>query len=295
MALSYWFTKLSYGNDTTCIQSNNLDLIEQALTRIFEQKGCRWILKPPLPQNPLPVIKELHSRPWRIEPYLWVIGLFVGNLGWTIVKTSPSELLGRRARGASRPMLSELAMQTGCNAFHHSVHDRHWGAMLEANASGQTLASGYLDCDDTESMRFYDEPITEDAPHFSLLSVPEEFQAAGRVRVCVSKKEKQRREEELEALFDQGEEQAAKARSEWRELNMGGFERSDEDLGQLLSCSHSYWHEGNLLYKAFAEPQQLEADGVRLLYFQPAGKPNVGEIWEAISNSAQEDVDDIPW
>lgn len=211
MTLSYWFTKLSYWNYTTCVRFNNLDLIEQALTRIFEQEGCRRIPKPPLPQNPLPSMKELHSRPWEITPYLWVLGLFVGNLGWTIIKTSPQKLLCQRARGAIRPRLSKLAMQTGCDAFHHYVHDRYWGVMLEADASGRTFASGYLDgYDIEEQMRFCDEPITKDAPHFSLLNVPEEFQAAGRVRVCVSKEEKQRREEELEALFDQGEEQAAK-------------------------------------------------------------------------------------
>lgn len=164
--LWYWFTKLSYSNDTTCLRSNNLDLIEQALTRILEQEGHRRISKLPLPSKSLSILQELRSRPQLIEPHLWAIGLIRGNFGWTIVKTSPPELLYRRARNTTRPRLSELAMQTGCEAFHHSVQDRYWGAMLEANVSGQTFASGHLDYDDTENMRFYDEPITEYAPRF---------------------------------------------------------------------------------------------------------------------------------
>lgn len=291
---------LGYSNGTTCIRSDNLDLIELALTRILKMEGCRRIPQPPLPQNPLPVMKTLRSLPWEITPYLWVFSLFVGNLGWTIIKTSPIELLCQRAKGAIRPRLSELAMQTGCDAFHHSVHDRTWGALLEADASGQTFAGGDLDCYDVEKMRFYDEPITErtGGPHFFLLNVPEELRAAGRVRI--NYKERQRRRKELEALFQRGE-QPINAQSELEELDKGHFEIADEVLGQaLINPSHfwDYWYEvNNLLYKAYAEPQQLEADGARLLYFQPTKKPNVREIWEAISNGTDTDtdIDDIPF
>jgi len=298
MTLDYWFTKLSYRNDTTCIRSDNLDLIEQALIHIFEQKGCRCILQPPLPQNSTPVMRELRSRPWKIRPYLWVIGLFVGRLGWTIVKTSPVELLCRRARGANRPRLSELAIQSGCDAFHYRVHDRFWGALLEADASGRTFASGYLDSS-IENMKFYDEPITEQTGglRFFLLDVPEELRTVGRAgRVSINDEERQIRQEELEALFQQGgEEQVAYAWSEWKELNKSGFEGADEALGQLLGASSYYWHLDNLLYKVYAQPQQFAADRVRLLYFRPVGEPDVEEIWKTLSSSAQEDEDNIPW
>lgn len=72
---------------------------------------------------------------------------------------------------------------------------------------------------------------------------------------------------------------------------MGGFERLDEDLGRVLSGSSQYWHLNNLLYEAYAEPQQLEVDGARLLYFQSARKPDVQEIWEAMSNEADTDTE----
>lgn len=297
MSLDYLFTKLSYWNDTTCIRSHNLDLIEQALSRIFEQEGLRRIPQPPLPQNPLPVLKKLYSQPWEIEQYLRVIGLFVGNLGWTIVKTSSSRLLCKRPRGAIRPRLAELAMQTGCDAFHYSVQDRTWGALLETDACGQTFASGYLDCYDIKEMKFYDEAITELAGglHFFLLNVPEELQAASRVPTKFKDKEVQKRKQELEELYQQGEEHIAIAWAEWKQLCQSGFERTDEALGRLLTNSSHYWHLHNLLYEAYSEPQQLAAEGARLLYFQSARIPNLQEIWEAISNSPQKDEDDIPW
>ena len=343
MCIGYVFTKYPYGNCNTCIRCNNLDLIEQALTRIFEQEGCRRIPKPPLPENPLPVMTKLRHFPAEVETYLWVIGLFVGNLGWTIVKTSPYELLCRRARSAMRPLLSELAMQTSCDAFHSRVEERYWGALLEADASGQTFVSGYLpDCYDVKDMRFYDEPITEPTAelHFFLLNVQEELQAVSRIP-RINYEERKRRQEDLEALYQQGCKQAADAESEWEELEKSvnykererrlkelralsqqgrkqeedaeseweeleksAFEIADKALGQTLiapSGDWHYWYFGNLLYKAYANPQQLEADGVRLLYFQPANSSgaDVAEIWEEMSWNApaapEPNMDEIPF
>lgn len=288
--LWYLFSKLSYWNDTTCIRSDNIELIEQTLIHIFEKEGYRLISKPPLPQNPQPLIQELRSSPWKIEPYLWVISLAVGNLGWTIVKSSVIELLCRRTKGNNRPRLLELSMRTGYDVFHNCVDDRHWGVLLEAKASGQTFASGYLDCYDVEGIMFYGKTVTEPRrrQNFFLLNVPKELQTAGTVEVHLSKEEKQRRQQELEALYQQGgKEQIEKAMAEWKELTMGGCERLDEALGHLLCHSHSYWHENNVLCKAYTEPQKLEADGVRLLFFQVGRfdhRPNREEIWNPITN-----------
>jgi hypothetical protein len=49
--LSYEFSKFRSWNYTTCIHSDNITLVEQALTRIFEQEGYIRIDQPPLPQN----------------------------------------------------------------------------------------------------------------------------------------------------------------------------------------------------------------------------------------------------
>lgn len=83
---------------------------------------------------------------------------------------------------------------------------------------------------------------------------------------------------------------------------MGSFERLDEDLGWLLNCLHSYWHENNLLYIAYAEPQQLEVDEVRMLFFQVGSaiyQPDAEEIWDLIIKrkdyGRKINIDDIPW
>ncbi len=65
--LEYHFEKISYWNDTTCIRSDNLDLIEQTLTHILEKEGYRLIPKPPLPQNSKPLIQELLSSSYKVD------------------------------------------------------------------------------------------------------------------------------------------------------------------------------------------------------------------------------------
>ena len=154
---------------------------------------------------------------------------------------------------------------------------------------GQSLASGYLDCDELNDMKFHDEPIIKSTkePNFLLLDVSEELKTVGRIKVILSEVEKQKKEEELEALFKEKPYQAQRALSEWKELHMSGFERTDEDLGKLLCKSDSFWHENNLLYKAYAEPEKLETDGVRLLFFQTSKFNRLlspEEIWSPITS-----------
>lgn len=64
---------------------------------------------------------------------------------------------------------------------------------------------------------------------------------------------------------------------------MSWFERIDEDLGKLICTSNSFWHENNLLYKAYAKPEELERDGVKLFYFLHSIQ-NTEEIWSPITS-----------
>lgn len=332
----------SYGS--TWVRSDNLDLIKQALTSILEQEGCRRISKPSLPQNPVPVMKKLQTRPHPMTPYLWVFGLIVHRFGWTSVKTWPGDLLCQRARGATRSRLSELAMQTGCDAFHYMVYNGAWKAVLEADASGRTFTSGEVDDlegDDINNMRLYDEPINERTHglNFFLLNVLLELQAVGRLRI--NYEERERRKKELEVLLSQAWQQvhetdseleelkksvfseeretrlgeldllselrwkdAMNAQSEWEELEKSPSEIEDEALSHMLLApmrDRYYWCLDNLLYAAYANPQQLEADEMRLLYFQPAESSgqDVAEIWEEMSRTAppesEENIDEIPF
>jgi hypothetical protein len=297
--LEYEFQHFSYSNHTSCINLHNINWIEQNIIKIFEQEECQYILRPPLPQNHQPLIQKLRSSPLEMKSCLGIIGLFEGNSGWTVIKTEPSELFCRKAKNTSFPLLAKLARQTKCNAFHHTVADREWGVLLEVSNSGKTFASGYLESDYIKYMKFYTEDIRKprENKNFLLLNVSEEFQKAGRVAIRLNQEEKQAREEELELLYQSNEKELRKqAWDEWKELNMSWFERVDEDLGKIICKSDAFWHENNLLYKAFAEPEKLEKDGVRLLFFQVGQfhlNPNTEEIWSPITS--REDYGKDPW
>jgi hypothetical protein len=300
--LWYEFKKLSYCNYTTCINTNDLNKIEKTIVEIFKGEGYNHIPKPPLPQNKEPLIEILLSSPWEMRFDLWVIGLMAGNHNWTILKTSVPELFCRHLRNTNCLRLSELAQKLECNAFYHSVVDRDWGVLLEADAIGKTFASGYLDCEDMSYMQFYNEPVitTLENKNFLLLNMSDEFQKAGRNTIHYSQEEKEKREEVLEILYQsQEKEKREEAWSGWKEINMSGFEKTDEDLGKLICPSDIFWHENNLLYKAFAKPEQLEKDGVRLLFFQVGRfdlNPETEEIWSPITSREDYGIEqDIPW
>lgn len=89
--LQYLCDKVGCWNVASCINSDNLDLIEQGINDIFRQEGYRRISKPPLPQNSKPLLQKLLSCPWHMSG-LWVIGLSLGNFGWAVIKASSPEL-----------------------------------------------------------------------------------------------------------------------------------------------------------------------------------------------------------
>ena len=162
--------------------------------------------------------------------YLWVIALAAGSYEWTVLKTSVPELFCHKSKQNNSPLLSELAKKLEYNTFHHSVTDREWGVLVEANALGQTLASGYLELDYLEHMQFYTKDIKEpkEDKNFSLINVPEEFQQAGKASFKISEEEKHKREEELELLYQSGDKKIRdNAWSEWKNLNMSWNVDSD--------------------------------------------------------------------
>ncbi|OYE06629.1 hypothetical protein [Nostoc sp. 'Peltigera membranacea cyanobiont' 232] len=251
--------KFNYWNYTTCVLCKNLDAIELALTQIFQQENCHRI---PLPPQLLSDA-ELRDRSYLTAWDLWIVGLFVGKLGWTIIKTSPAELLCRRARGVCLPRISRLAMQIGCNAFHLGVYQTDYGVLLETDAQGHIHITGKVDAE-LEEM-FYEEQITKKSERveFSLLALPEKIVATTRLSVSESQKQSVK---ELEAQVKQDP-------NAWIELEYSRQSENrltSEALEQLLSKPDSYWHlEKPLVYQAYTQQEQLEADGARLLYFQP--------------------------
>lgn len=191
------------------------------------------------------------------------------------MKTWPAKWLCVRAIGASRPKLSALAMQLGCDAFHYRVVRDIDGILLEADATGRIFLSGWNDHEGVDSnlelYRFYDERIdVPSSPQFSLIEVPESIQAAMRVN---SDPEFARKEAEYEREYKR---QVAQEKPDLKllaamsnELQEGYAERVDIALEKVIDGSKSCWYLHDLLYSAYAEPQQLEDMGVQLLYFQP--------------------------
>ncbi|MEL6438896.1 MAG: hypothetical protein AAFQ80_06545 [Cyanobacteria bacterium J06621_8] len=289
--INYYLSKIGYGNNTTCIQSTNLELIKHNLSLIFKKEGYSLISKLTLPSNADYLIKELFSSPYKTKPYLWVIGLSASNSGWTTIKTSVEDLLCRRAKTNNYSRLSDIAILSNCNVFHHSVHSSHSGVIVEANSVGKTLATGYLDeCDDLDSMQFYGEPVLEPKgeQNFNLLDVSEALQMAGRVEMKLSEQEKIRKNEELETIF-QGKDQdeIKKAVAEWKKLNMGWIERFDRDLGNLICNSKFFWQEDNIFYKSYTESEKLNQNKIEVLFFQISRfnlDSTTEEIWFPIKN-----------
>lgn len=166
-----------YWNFTTCIRCDDLTAIEKALTSLLEQEqGCRSHSQLPPLVGSLEQLQAQH--PSDQSCHVWIVSLFAGNQGWTIVKTWPNELLCHPVAIDHRPRLSALAMQLRCDAFHLGVDASDWGFLLEANAAGHIYVSGTYD-PDTPNEQFYQQPI--DAPgwtkQFSILEVPEQIQA----------------------------------------------------------------------------------------------------------------------
>ncbi|MEH2379480.1 MAG: hypothetical protein V7K27_11430 [Nostoc sp.] len=191
--------------------------------------------------------------------------MFIGSFGWTIVKLLPEQLLCRRPRDADRPRLSQLAMHINSDAFYIGCSEVE-DILMETDAKGSIFTSGDVD-DLSGEDKFFEEPInlveriqslehlklmySTEPQRFLLLNVPEEMQRA-------------------EPKLKQEQTQRFKQWQDFREMP-SGFQVFDTAIGRLLGGTPNYWHVGNepLVYRAYTQQEQLEADGARLLYFQP--------------------------
>lgn len=259
-----------YWSSTNYIRSDNLEAIEQSLTQIFKREGTSRIAQ--LPQFSLD--KKLPFISWEIARELWIVRLFVGVPGWTIIQTWPSDLLCRRDLDATRPRLSELAMQTGSDAIHFGVYNTFFSILMEADASGRLFISGDVDCEESEKDKFYDEQINvrSGEPQFQLIEASQPMLEA--MRIELSPEEKQLKqlaalsEDELWSIVIWDEEIDG-TEDDWWESSKSNARKRDEALWNLLKGSYYYYSLRELFERAFAQ-QEKEIDGERLLYFQPA-------------------------
>ena len=282
MSVKYLCNKIYSANCVTCINSENLDLIEQGIQEILDLEKLQQISKPLLPQDSKPLLQHLLSSPYQINNLL-VIGLYPSNFGWTVIQTSKEDFFCRRAKNDTKPRLSILSKRINYDAFAYSFYNNFLGALLEANANGNIFVAGYLDNSDSreDADIFYREPVNllSGGLCFNLLNVSKELQDISKQRDI----DLEKRKEELEQLADLYPEKINYALSEYKKIASSAFVRADENLRQLLSCSESFWYGYHLLYNAYAKSEQLASERIKLLFFKPKNL-GIEEIWSSITS-----------
>ena len=259
----------NYWNYTDCINCDNQCLIEEALTEILEQEGFTRIYELPknFSINELDVNYRLTKQ---LLKQLWIIALFPGAFGWTIMKTQPKEFMCRRGTSSQKPRLSELAVKIACKAFHWGVYCSNFGILLEVDEKGSVFVSGCHDLTNgQEKDLFYQEKINYgNAWKFHLINMPDNIVKAIEP---ASKEEWERQEarlDELAALREQGI-YTYDAFKEEEELLLGDGIKTNTALRQYIGNSSSYWDMGRMYYKVYTEEEKIKADGGKLLYFKP--------------------------
>lgn len=246
-----------YSNYTTCIRNDNLVAVRQAVINLFEKEGGSRIDKLPSSAD------EINTQ----KP--WIVGIFPALQGWTIIKTWSAELLCSRTIDDSRLRLSALAMKLKCDAFYLSVYGGTYGnsgILLEASATGEIYIAG--SCNPDVTIRsFYEQPINEpdSIDKFSLLNVPESFQAAMQIN---QHPEIVRKRKEFQQLRE-AKNPNWKLLNKLRDEAMKGYtERIDETLSAIIDGS-GIWAYPNLAYAIYEYSEELSAAKGDLIYFQP--------------------------
>lgn len=255
-----------YSNCTTCIHSDDLEAIKEAIINLLTKEGGKQIDQ--LPNLILEVISDQLCG----NKY-WIVGLFPGKNNWTIIRTFFDRLLCTSVADKTRPKLSALAMQLGCDAFNFWVERGSVGILLEANAFGEIYISGCYP--DVDVKTYYGQSINQlDLVDFSLLQVSKSLRAAIQTN--------------QHPMIIEGE------RPDWLDEPPFGYdEPSVKAYGHKIDEALRYviddlgiWEHSSLLYAMDKYPDELlEAKG-HLLYFQtpdnykiPSDYKMTPEIW----------------
>ncbi|AFZ37026.1 hypothetical protein Sta7437_3528 [Stanieria cyanosphaera PCC 7437] len=259
-----------YWNYTSCINNENQSLIEASLLNILEKEGFTRVYE--LPKNFS--IDELNANYRKITKQLlkqlWIIGLFPGASGWTIMKTQPNEFMCRRPKNSTKPRLSKLGTKINCKAFHWGVYSSSFGILLEVDEKGGIFVSGCHDVTDKRERNFfYQEKINYgEAWKFHLIDMPAHIIEAIEPTSEEEWERKEARLDELLALREQGLGTFDTFAEEEKLMTSDGI-KTDQALRQYIGNSSSYWGMRRMYYKAYTKEEQIKADGGRLLYFQP--------------------------
>ncbi len=116
------------------VQTEDRRRVEAELARLLVAEGRRL----------MDATEATELRPAKgMEP--WVVAGFEGTPGWTVLATTPGELLVQR----ERPLLAELARRLGTSAFQYNVYDGDSHFLLESDHQGRIERSGFVGSDPT--------------------------------------------------------------------------------------------------------------------------------------------------
>lgn len=282
-----------YWNYTTCIEFNSLNILEKKITELLEQEdGCHRIYELPKLNFDL---KQSSNYTQEKIPNLWIVCLFKGTDGWSVIKTFPTGFICARASDSEQSRLSNLTKQIKCNAFHLEIYRSFDGFLFESDAIGNTFLSGNPPLGDLEHFSFHDEQqvdLLAPTPNFYLIDVPELFKEAIKVN---ESPETQKQQAKIDALKPESPE-----RFELLMNDPGYTQRIDLAFADLFDPNRNYWFlDNNLAYKAYNELDLLRSTNAKLLYFYPpfSYQPFVfpkRDILEFSKNTSKQ-KDDIPF
>ncbi|MGB5634122.1 MAG: hypothetical protein WBM44_23955 [Waterburya sp.] len=259
MAREYW-------NYVGCINNSNLSLIEDSLVKILSQQGFNKLNS--LPEYLLTNITTTYSPKQYLQliKKVLIIVLFPGASEWTVIKTIPKEFLCRRSNNSSKPRLSELTVQSNCQAFHWSVYHGTFGVLLEANKQGDIFLSGSHSAYNKLDRRlYYQERINYDEEwQFCLLDIPENIKEAIKPKTREELERAAIKLQELQALSDRG----IDTFKEQMELNFNSGTTADLALRRSIGNSSPYWKRGGNIGVLCMEQKKIIAGGGKILYFK---------------------------
>lgn len=170
-------------DNTAYIHCSNLDVIGYSLITLFGREGYYPVPKPS-PRTPAQADSMQYGN--ADSNHLWAVAFLLGAKGWSVIKTAPFELLCERAPGATRPRLTYVASEIGCDTMQINLYDGTDVVLLEADSSGCIAISGVFGMADDDPFVWHDERISDEyyMARFRLIDIPNELQAVDYLGSC---------------------------------------------------------------------------------------------------------------
>lgn len=142
---------------TSYIEDADTRRVANAIASLLYREGMQQIAETVPFSMPTPNVRMTESAPL-------AVGVVPGATGWTIIKTVPLELLGRRAAHANRMRLVDLAGLLGTASLQINLYQKAFLILVEVDRQSCCLLSGYGPgtVRNPDPLQFYGETLAED-------------------------------------------------------------------------------------------------------------------------------------